>query len=221
MSRLLLGLLLIGSALQLHAQSTISGTLTDEMGTPLPYANLLLYRSPDSTFVTGATTEDDGIFRFSPQPAGSYFITASALGYDTYSGPPNVLSDEPLLLSIQLRTSALALETVTVTAQQPMIDRQIDRTVLNVENQPTTAGLTALEVLERSPGVFINRQSGGVSMAEKDGVNILLNGRANYLYASGLGDFLASMSADNIKKIELITTPPANFDAVRCLGQGP
>ena len=203
---------LLLAALPTHAQFTVSGTVTDEASAPQPFVNVLLLNAADSSFVVGGLSEDDGSFALAA-PAGTYRISVSALGFPTYYGEAFELTADRTLDPIGLGGGGVDLAEVVVTARQPLLVRQIDRTIVNVADQPTTAGLTALEVLERSPGVFINRQSGGISMAGKDGVSVLVNGRPNYVDASGLTDFLAGMSADNIEKIELITTPPANFDA--------
>ena len=206
---LLLALLVTTTA---SAQLTLSGSVMDTDSAPLPYTNVLLLRAADSSFVQGGLTDNSGLFTLQA-PAGNYLVSVSALGYTTYFGQPFTLKTDQELPPIRLGNGGVDLSEITVTAQQPLLVRQIDRTVINVADQPTTAGLSALEVLERSPGVFINRQNGAISMAGKDGVNVLINGRANYIDASGLADFLAGLSADNIQKIELITTPPANFDA--------
>jgi len=85
--------------------------------------------------------------------------------------------------------------------------------VINVENSIVSAGGTALEVLERSPGVNVNRQSNSIAIAGKEGVVVMVNDKISYMPASALVQMLEGMSADNISSIELITTPPANFDA--------
>ena len=196
----------------LSAQSTLTGSLRDADDKPVAFANVLLLSATDSRFVTGSLTDDGGDFTLIATD-GDYLVSVAALGYPTYYGEAFTLSGDRTLPTYRLGGGGVDLAEVTVTAEQPLLVRRIDRTVVNVENQPTAAGLSGLELLERSPGVFINRQTGAISMAGKDGVNVLVNGRLNYINAGGLTDFLASLSADNVKAIELITTPPANFDA--------
>jgi hypothetical protein len=84
---------------------------------------------------------------------------------------------------------------------------------INVAGSITSAGNTALQILERSPGVAVNRQSNTVAMLGKEGVRVMINGKINYTPASAILQVLDGMSAGNIDRIELITTPPANFDA--------
>lgn len=85
--------------------------------------------------------------------------------------------------------------------------------MVNVEGSITAAGATALEVLERSPGVVVNRQNNSIALAGKDGVIVMMNGKMNRMPIDAVVQLLAGMPSSNIEKIELITTPPANFDA--------
>ena len=70
-----------------------------------------------------------------------------------------------------------------------------------------------MEILERSPGVIVDRQGNNISLVGKNGVEVMINGKRSYLPASAVVQLLDGMSADNIESIELITTPPSNFDA--------
>ena len=77
----------------------------------------------------------------------------------------------------------------------------------------SASGGTALDLLEQTPGIVVDRQNLSISMMGKGGVRIMVNGRMNYLPNDAVGAYLAGINADNIETIELITTPPANFDA--------
>jgi len=114
---------------------------------------------------------------------------------------------------VMLREDSQVLGEVEIVGRKALFEQKIDRLVVNVANSVTSAGGTALEVLERSPGVIVNRQSGALSLIGKDGVVVMINGKQSYQPASGIIQMLEGMNADNIESIELITTPPANFDA--------
>jgi hypothetical protein len=98
-------------------------------------------------------------------------------------------------------------------AKKPLFEQKTDRMVINVANNIVAAGTTALDVLERSPGILVDRQNNGISINGKDGVVVMINNKINRMPLSALIQMLATMSSDNIERIELITTPPANFDA--------
>src|SRR6185295_2449053 len=97
--------------------------------------------------------------------------------------------------------------------RKPLYQQLIDRTVINVENSITSAGSTALEVLMRSPGIMVDHYNNTISMNGKNGVVLMINGKPSYMPVSAVMQMLSSMPSSNIEKIELITTPPANFDA--------
>ncbi len=198
------------------AQYQVSGKLTDANNEPLGFANIVLSLNADSSFVKGTTSDFDGNFSLSVQNENTYFVTISMLGYDNYLSKPFTLNDqnkEQILENIKLSEGGLQLEEVTVTARKPIFEQRIDRTIINLENRVAMAGANTLEVLEQSPGVIVNRSSGAIGMLGKDGVNVMINGKLNYMPNDALLQFLEGLDANNILKIELITTPPANLDA--------
>ena len=117
------------------------------------------------------------------------------------------------MTNVILREDSQVLGEVEIVGRKALFEQKIDRLVVNVANSVTSAGGTALEVLERSPGVVVNRQSDALSLIGKEGVVIMINGKQTYQPTAGILQMLDGMSADNIESIELITTPPANFDA--------
>ena len=94
-----------------------------------------------------------------------------------------------------------------------MFEQKIDRMVINVKNSITNTGGTALDVLEKSPGITMNRQNNTIAVNGKNGVMVMMNGKINYMPMEALVQLLSATSADNIEKIELITTPPSKYDA--------
>jgi bisphosphoglycerate-dependent phosphoglycerate mutase len=191
---------------------SISGIVTEDNKSPLPFANVLLLQQKDSALVKGSVTNEYGNFIFEKIQNGNYLIMVSVIGYSSsYSKPFNLTANykaENIIL-----TEGESLNEVIVQADKPLYSQKIDRMVINVENSIVSAGGSALEILERSPGVVVNKQSSSISVVGKDGVVVMINGKTSYVPASGLIQLLEGMSADNISSIELITTPPANFDA--------
>ncbi len=103
------------------------------------------------------------------------------------------------------------LAEVTVTAKKQLYEQKIDRLVINVAGNITASGSTVLDILERSPGVIVDRQNGLLSMNGKNGVVVMINGKINRMPMNAVLQLLAGMNAGNIQKIELITTPPCQF----------
>jgi hypothetical protein len=200
----------------LQAQNLISGSLQDEKGLPLSYANVLLLYPADSSLLKGMVTNEKGFFLFDQVERGSYLLKASMVGYeDVYKPSLEIGSgEEPLRLeTIVMKTSSEELEEVTVLADKNLFEMKVDRMVVNVQSSITASSGTVLEVLERSPGVKVDHYNSTVSMNSKNGVQVMINGKLNRMPMEALYQMLGSMQAVSVDKIELITTPPANMDA--------
>ncbi|MBK8555244.1 MAG: TonB-dependent receptor [Lewinellaceae bacterium] len=200
----------------LFSQSAVSGIVTDMEGKPLPAATVLLLSGVDSLLVKGQVSTVDGEYRFANLKPGSYFLRYSMLGFANSQTAIFTLeksSAEKKMDNGVLAVASQGLNEVTITAQKPMFEQKIDRLVINVENSITSAGSSALDVLERSPGVVVNRQNNSISLAGKDGLQVMINGKLKYMPISAIVQMLNGMSSDNIESIEIITTPPANLDA--------
>ncbi len=196
------------------AQNTynISGIVKESSGEGFPFANVLVLQEKDSAFVKGLLTKENGSYSLDNLEKGNYIVMTNMVGYKSaYSKPFNLNSHytvETLTLS-----EAEVLKEVVVNSTKALYVQKVDRLVINVANSIVSAGGTALEILERSPGVVINKQSNSISVVGKNGVVVMINGKISYVPANALVQFLAGISANNIESIELITTPPANFDA--------
>jgi len=105
------------------------------------------------------------------------------------------------------------LDSVTVTGKKPLYEHKQGKLVINVQNSVAGTGNTVLDVLERSPGIVVNRQSATLSLNGKDGVAIMINGKLSHLSGDAALDWLQGMGSGSIEKIELISTPGASLDA--------
>ncbi len=198
------------------AQTKIVGLVMNEKMQPLTGANVLLLKASDSSLVKGSGTGKDGSFSFENVKAGNYMVLATNVGFsNVYLPAIGIANAQPHmdLKIIQLTEEVVELREVSVQTRRPLLEQKIDRLVINVKNSITSAGSTALDVLERSPGVIVNRQANSISMSGKEGVMVMINGKINYMPVSALVQMLAGMNAGNIDRIELITTPPAGLDA--------
>lgn len=194
----------------------VVGTVREPGGKPVGNANVLLFRSPDSSLVKGMMSDTAGRFIFRNVGDGVYYTMTSFAGMETvFSKLFKVGRDsEPVDLGEQvLRDTRVQLQKLIVSGKKPLFEQKTDRMVINVKTSITAAGGTALDVLEKSPGVTVNRQNNSIGINGKNGVAVMINGKINYMPADALLDFLAGIPAGNIEKIELITTPPAKFDA--------
>lgn len=208
----LLVVLLLTCSVYSQNRYSVSGKLVDDTSEGIPFANVLLLQPNDSTLVKGTLTTELGTYEFTNIQEGEYVIQGSFVGYQTANSEVFTLSENKIMPTITL-SEGETLSEVVVVAEKPLFSQKVDRLVINVESSIVSAGGSALEILERSPGVTVNRQNSNISVVGKDGVVVMINGKVSYVPTSSLVQFLEGMSADNIKSIELITTPPANFDA--------
>lgn len=218
MKKLTILLLVLFATFNLFAQEksgNITGKVTDQSGQKIiDAATLSLFKAGDSSLFKTNLSDKEGKFSFENVAPGTYYITASFVGYlNTQSEILNVNGDSHVKVDVlKLEKNETALKGVVISATKPFIERKIDRTVINVDASITNAGTTALEVLEKSPGVTVDKD-GKVSLKGKDGVMIMLDGRPSYLSGQELANLLKNMSSSNIEQIEIMTNPPAKFDA--------
>jgi iron complex outermembrane recepter protein len=193
----------------------LSGKLETPSHDPVPFANVLLLSANDSSLVKGTLTDETGEFRIDDVPNGSFVLRFSAVGFVIYNTGsfPFPLSREEGVMVFTLTEDMTQLDEVVVHGEKPLYEQRIDRTVVNVESSIMTKGSTALQVLERSPGVFIDMRNSTISMNGKAGVMVMLNGKIVRMPMADLIAMLNGTTANDIEKIELITTPPAKYDA--------
>jgi hypothetical protein len=198
-----------------QAQAAITGRVMDTGGAPVTFANVQLRLAADSSLARAAISDTKGGFRIEAGTPGVYRIHVSRIGYQSTASDVLTITEgasiqvPPLIL----QPEAVVLESVLVETTKPLYRQQSDRLIINVESSPTLAGASALQVLERSPGVVVDKMSGSISLIGKDGVQVMINGKVSYIPADGLVQYLAGISADNVDRIELITSPRAEFDA--------
>jgi len=193
----------------------ISGSLLDENGKPMDYATISLLKAQDSTVVKGTLSTETGAYKFDHVNSGSYIIKATAVGYQkATSNTFTITKSTPAVVVPALRVyqASHALSTVTISASKPLIERKTDRTVMNVENSILAAGNSAMDILERAPGVTIDKDD-NISLKGKGGVTVMINDKLTYLTSAQLATLLRSTDGTTIQSIEIITNPSAKYDA--------
>jgi hypothetical protein len=200
----------------LSAQSVLTGSVKDAQQSPLIGATVLLLNASDSLLIKGAVTAPNGQYRLDGIEPGNYFVQISAIGLQNWQSAPFQLEagkPEKQMTEVQLLEKTAQVAEVQIIAKTPLYTQKVDRLNINVASSAVNAGSNALAVLSRSPGVLVNRQSNTLSMSGKFGVIIMINGKVSHMPQDAIVQMLESMGADNIERIELIHTPPSNFDA--------
>lgn len=214
MKTLCFSLLLICMLQSTRAQ--VSGKVTTVNGLPLPYATASVIKAADSSPVKSMLTDERGIYRLENIVPGSYRVRLSSIGYQTWVSPVFIITAgtpaNDLGVTIMAENIHQLIE-VVIRADKPLYQQRSDGLVVNVENSALTKGSSALQVLERLPGVAIDHRNSGIALNGRNGVTVMINGKPVRMPLGQIETLLSGTSADNIEKIELLTTPPAGYDA--------
>jgi hypothetical protein len=191
----------------------ISGVILNPAKEPAMYSTVILLNE-DSVLVKGAFSQQDGSFLIDNVAPGKYFIFIRNIEFKHWISDTLLLArdEKKVLNTITLQYGTNQLQEVVVSADKAFVETKVDRMVLNIASL-TNPGGNALEVLERSPGIIINRFSKTISLFGKDGVVVMINGKISRMSQDAVVQMLEGMNLANIERIELIHTPPANFEA--------
>ncbi|MEQ1798587.1 MAG: TonB-dependent receptor [Lacibacter sp.] len=194
--------------------STISGEVKDEATKPLAGITILLLRANDSSLVKADITDKAGAYVFAAVKEGAYLIAATAVGYQKKFSTLIQIKDggEAVVPSFTLQPETKNLKELIVAGRKPMFEQKPDKLVVNVDASPTNAGANALEVLEKSPGVTVDKD-GNISLKGKGGVQVFIDGKPAYLSGADLANYLRNMQGSQLEQIEIMTNPPAKYDA--------
>ena len=166
----------------------------------------------DSKTIKAVAANSAGVAKFENIPNGDYTFSISYTGYRSsrskvYHFPSKLISD-----TLKLQPATTSLSQIEVTSRAKAIDVQKGKVIVNVDASVTNAGTTVLEVLEKSPGITVDR-NGGIALQGKTGVLVTIDDKPTYLSGADLNNLLSSMSSNQVAQIELISNPTAKYDA--------
>lgn len=159
-----------------------------------------------------AITDIKGNVTFTQIETGDYTFTISYVEHSSYNTDIYHFPSEINSVTIKLKAADITLQNINIITRKPFIQQQPGKIVLNVAASPTNVGSTVLEVLEKSPGVTVDR-NGGIALKGKQGVLVLIDDKPTYLSGADLNNLLSSMSSAQVDQIELMTNPSAKYDA--------
>ena len=195
--------------LSMQAQNnlTISGKVTDKSNQPIPYTTVTVKEG--GTVVSGSISDENGNFEVKGLAPKSYTVEIQFIGYKAYTSKADLTSGKSISLNrITLADEATTLEGVEIVQERSTIEQKIDRKVINVGRDLTTAGATASEIMNNIPSVNVD-QDGKISLRGNQNVRILIDGRPTNIDPAQL---LKQIPSTSIKKIELITNPSAKYN---------
>lgn len=203
------------TALTSFAQNApkVAGQITQSGNKPVEFATVTLLKAKDSSLVKGAIADIDGKYEFEQVKQGKYLVAAVSVGMTKrYSPAFEVAASSIKVPAVTLEAASKTLKGVDVTARRPFVEQKADKMVVNVESSITASGGSAMEVLEKSPTVTVDKD-GNISMKGKSGVQIMIDGKPTNMSSQDVAELLKSMPATNVDQIELIANPSAKYDA--------
>ncbi|MCB0805060.1 MAG: TonB-dependent receptor, partial [Bacteroidales bacterium] len=178
---------------------------------PVEYANIILFRSSDSSMVTGGISGNDGTFHLKKVPYGNYYMTIDFIGFKKKTISDIVVSKSNKhidLGKLLLNMTAVDLQGAEITADKMAVEYQLDRKVINVDQNLGSAGNSAVEVLERAPSIRVDI-TGEVQLRGSSNFTVLIDGKPSILDGS---EALQQIPASTIESIEIITNPSVKYD---------
>ncbi|MBC7721751.1 MAG: carboxypeptidase regulatory-like domain-containing protein, partial [Pedobacter sp.] len=207
---LLTAFVLFGFVIKTQAQTSqtgkVNGIVTASDKT-IDAATVSLLRAKDSSIVKITVSNKDGKFNIEKLINGKYLVSVQSVGHAKYYSEAFELSatkSEYNVKNINLKAAGKQLNDVIVVSKKPLIEQKLDRTIVNVDASVTNVGATALEVLEKSPGISVDKD-GNISLKGKSGVMVLVDGKPSYLGAADLANMLRNMTANQLDQIEIMT----------------
>lgn len=192
----------------------ITGKLQDaNSGEALSFASVVLKDSLKNKDINGTITDEEGNFKLTDIPIGSYQLLISFVGYDLKKQTVTLTPKKPdlNLSTILMKGNVSQLDEVVIEGERELIENKIDKIVYNAERDVANAGGDASDVLRRAPLLSVDLE-GNVSLRGSQNIQILVNGKPSTMFASNPGDALKVIPADQIKSVEVITSPSAKYD---------
>ncbi len=194
------------------AQTVISGNIKDQAEDPVPFAFVTIITSDSAHKNMAAKIADtSGKFELTLKDKGQYIIRVTAVGFEEIKKNISVDKNNPVRLDFVMKKLVNNLNDVTVNAKLPMVEKKIDRIVMNVDNNPLATGKSSMETIGLAPGILVyNNQIllNGIPVSR-----IMVNGKMLQLTGESLNNYLNSLRSDDIKSIEIMAHPPAEYDA--------
>lgn len=196
-------------------KSKIVGYVVDSSLTKaVEFANVALYSKVTNKPVDGTVADEKGKFSLNHVAPGSYQLLISFLGFND-KVIDNLLVTKGQNLDVgvvRLSTSTTTLQEVTVTGQKALFEEKVDRLVYNADQDIAAKGGDATDILKKVPMLSVDLD-GNVSLQGNSNIRVLINNKPSSIMAGSIADALKQIPADQIKSVEVITSPSARYDA--------
>lgn len=213
---LLLGILCLTTSIAYAQKGIIKGNVVNSEKAVVNNLLVTLLLAKDNSLVKTQISEPDGSFEFTNLIDESYIIVLEDEKYKPFQSPILTISKEVQVVDVSTiileKTTANSLKEVVVQKKKSFVENKIDKTVLNVDALISAAGGDAMDVLQKAPGIIVD-ENGTITFKGKSGVAVFIDDKPTYLSGADLEAYLKSLPASTLNQIELMTNPPAKFDA--------
>lgn len=195
---------------------TIKGQISGSEKNALPSILVTLLQSDGNTVAKTMLTDSEGKFEFENLAFNDYFISTSSNDFEPFFSNSitidvqNTTFELPTLILKKAET--VQLNEVKIVNKVPFVVQKVDRTIVNPDALISNAGGNALDVLAKSPGVSVD-ENGNIKLRGKAGVTIFIDDKPTYLTGTELENYLKSLPTNALKQIEIMTNPPAKYEA--------
>ena len=192
------------------AQNKVTGTIIDDAtGKGVPFVNVGLFRQADSVFVSGAASDDKGVFELLAIPDGAYRLQVSAIGYQSFEQMLEVNGNHDMG-RLRLQAGSTTLSEVTISEKRPLFAVEGEKTMYNVAEDPSIQTGTASDALQNAPGVQVDVE-GNITLRGTSSVEVWINDKPSHLSGENLKTYIQQMPANSIDRVEVITNPSARY----------
>lgn len=212
MKNIIILLLAVIQSTTLFAQYQVKGSVTDSIGNPLDAAVVVLMNADNGNIVCQGITLENGSYNL--DAAGNLQVYVSSLGYRQHVSTPFIVKSDTLLPPIKLHPEDFVLDDVVVIGekQSPSVKIEKGKMIFTPKNSSIMAGSTALEVLKKTPGVFVDGEN-NISIGGKNSVLVILNGKQTYMQKDELITLLKATPSSSVSSVEVMHNPSAQYDA--------
>lgn len=209
--KIILSLVLVSIYKWAPAQIILSGRVVDSVNHPLPFVSVLLQQ--DGKEIASTATNETGRFTLPSNIIShrSCLIQLSMVGYTSFS-KEFTYPDTSFLSQVMLMPDKKILGNVTVSSEKPLVIRRADRYIINVENSFLANGNSGMDVLRRSPGLWVD-ELGGIRIKGTQPVMVMINDIVQRMSPDELAEYLKTLKSEDISRIEVIANPPAEYEA--------
>ena len=198
--------LLIAFICSISFGQTFTGKVIDKQNQPISFANIVAKDKTNNSLITGVISDENGEFSINTKKKNVY-LEISFVGFTTKKINPT----QSNIGTIILEEDGQQLQEIVITARKKLIEQKVDRLVFNIENTVAGTGGTAIDALKSTPSVNVDTDN--LAIVGKGNVRVMINDRIVQLSGSELNAYLNTIASDDIKNIEVITTPPSKYDS--------